>query len=530
MKNKRVCIIVLLILQSLALSAQGLLHNHFSINNVKEGLGIKPADDFALMHDGDTLAYFKTTSEGWRARLFDETMVTKYFNDSLEQRFNSDTYYRITRTSLPDSLTIFEKTRKKTEWLRVVRYDSAGRELWRVDSSAGAVLFAKYSNDGVAITSKKSDGYDISWKSHNRDTIYLASYDPDSVLLRFSWSSNHKPFNRSGSYNKFPFRSDLRESFYTRDSNYNYSHSYWERDTSVRQSYTVKYPEVDSSFSESMDYGSSDSSYRYEIQKGHSMFSVDFDSRYGTAKYRQGPSGIERDYFDLKGNLTHRVYDNEVKRVEWSRTDTFYYQISYYHGLRWERDTGNVLDYFPYSHQLLLDEDSSLIRTVSYHFKPFSWPEISVSEGDSTWLIDQDSSAKSAFRLPLVFCKSPMIANTGFDHQRDSIVITGLVSSEVKERLRVLARSRNFFGEGFYPPPFYLIFSNSAPKGLFGDHLYTSLPIQPRQRKALVKILNEATPSKTILYINGKKRKFKGMIVRIDHSGKTIEFSALHLH
>lgn len=527
MKAKAGYGIFLILFSGMTLSAQGLLSPGLSMVDVKQVLGLSADDAFALVYKKDTLVSFYTQPNGWRSQLFEETLETEIYADSLVQRYKSSAMEKIIRLLLPDSVKVYEWTREKDGPLKIERWDSLGRELWRVDSTRVGVATTFFYPEGKETTTLREEGYSLAWEDARLDSTYSARFSTDSILESYHWSSKPtKQLRQSYSFHQSPFSESFYSDFHSPDSTYSYSKNWGVMDTTIRTSIVLQFPGQDSTYSLMVEVGTKDSIHEVTHRTGRNHFVKRFSATYGTHyQIEQGALYVLRD-FNPQGDLVYFEKTIEgpvgaVSREILRKGDTFSHQLSYYHQIRWENDSDNITLRFPYARQLFFDEDSNVTKEVSYHFdQAYRWPEIEVTEGDSSWVIDRDSSAKSNFRIQGYICPGPVVNGVGYASKRDSLYLDGITSPEVNAELRDAAKESQFFGYGFDPPPFYLIFS-SRPKAGYSPFA-TSLPMHsPHSRGRVKEILKAHKASKAILYVNGRPQKFRGFLIRIHPIIKT---------
>lgn len=481
------------------------------VEEVLEFFDSKPFEDFMLVYSGDTVAkYTQYGTEDYKLSLFDQGVATYVNGDTLVQIFYISEFETRKKLLLPDSQLVFREINRPGQTERVY-LDTAGRERRKLMVTKDVWQDTRYL-PGTArlVRTKWKEGF--SWKYLSPDSNLIQEFDVDSNLVQLI--TNYKvgsALSISENYNWLKSEGRYRRSYNTEDSTYMFTKYYRPNDTLVNTSRTKNFE--DSSYTFEVQTGGGDSSKAIETTHGNEYKLVQRNMN-GLEKTISHQDGIYKlVLFDKQGQVVSRTYEEDnptgvEERLE--KRDTFYHYVAYKHGLQWENDTMDVLRFFSFERILYLNEDSVVIKEVEFNFKPYQWPEITVTTPDDTMVIPSDSSKNSEYSEYVFICPGPIIKNPW--DKRDSIVVTGIKSDRVQHALqRIFDEKRMLFEFGIVLLPAYLLFDHRT-----SDLLFPGYNFEGALKEELVASLQKINREDFTVYRNGKKEKSPFALIKID--------------
>lgn len=498
------------------------------ISAVRNMLGVGPTENFTLVYKGDTLASQFIDGDVSKSKFFDEHITCINFGDSLEFQYSLPYGYGIHRVKPIDSTTIYRKVtfgHSPPDITDVYRYDESGEGVYWEEIFMGKRVITRYKGDGSLTTTITADGWSESYIQSEPDSSYITDYTPDSTFVGYSFNVKLPTGEQLGITEQVqPYSYRSTRSFNSIDSNYSYSLNVWKRDTSITDFISHRFPDLDSIYkcnSGISDQGevytkqyvhvsSGDSLYRYSSLNGGSIsWMIENDS-----------VKISKDY-DLSGKLIERrrlefLFDGSEMAEVLIMRDTFRHFIMYYHNLNWKDDTMHVTSYFPYSRQVYLNDDSVVTKELNYSFeRKGDWPVVTIKENDSTWVENISDGESSKFAEDIYIPSSSIsVDSISVDVNNipvDSLQFKGMGGTHLREWFMGVADQKVANHEWVGSSPYYVAYftEDQEPVSTFRGYWGKS-------DAECDEMMKNAKKTKATLYVDGKPRKVKGVLLRLD--------------
>lgn len=492
----------------------------YFITRVKLACGAKQEDNFSLVFGQDTLVNYKSTPSGWEAGLFDEKIITWVYPDSFRTEYTNYRQKSIQKFTVPDSTRSYSSTieegRKKEIW-----FNKDGNPDRERDSSGSGYSETWFLEDGTKKIEMRKDGYLVKWSTQNPDSSYTSIYRLDSTLQRYTWNIRKGHLSKNMDHWVDLHHQSYHTSYYSYDSSYDYSYNYHLKDTTRTYSFNKKYPDRDSSYGKSVSLSPEDSVYSENIRMGDSSCTSRFSRKTGLfLMERNSHVDLERVY-NHQGELLYKALWKDSLKETWENRDTFYYEKRYYHHLNWKNDTDDILIFYPYYRESSLDRDSNVIKQTDFEFQPYSWPILTITTSDSSWTDVVTKETRYKYSDAGWVCQGPEMVLTGFKPGKDSLYISGWTTPEMESVFRsklehALKGTFSFFSNQYYL--LYLPEANQAAKGFI-----TTISMPVYVKKKLQEETNGQKLNKANVYINGKQKKIRGLLVRVSYKPRKNE-------
>ncbi len=369
---------------------------------------------FSLMDEKDTICYFENIGQNLKVVLYDVKMELVRWKDSFQVYHHRKDFNALHRILLPDSQVHYSKS-ESPNYKNIERHHLDGSAKWQVKVTKHDSIFKEFFA-GRAFLEKRYVGDKIYNHYWSPDSSHQSTLDDGGNLLEYHWQSNVD--DSAKKYVRFD------------------THPY-------NRQYSVRYTNGDTIFERENTISERDTIWRYSKDWAEYRYDSSYAKVRGITVRKISPV---LDYIyavDTSGTLTYRekLYRDSIDYIKqetfWNQ-DTTYYQNDYYHHLRWENDTDNITDLYPYYKQEFFGADSVLVKKLEFTFtESHHKPIIKISYQDSSETINlAQNTSKEDFEAAVAFCGGAIGSSVGFHEDQDSINITGEIDKDHRDKLK----------------------------------------------------------------------------------------------